>query len=93
MIDPILVNAAMTVGTIAGITTGTIAGGWLYSVYDPTKVPSIKLRTEEGEFKSVIKAPRKKYGLIVLCDGGNQKGLGEAGYTDDNTVSTRQYGK
>jgi len=90
MIDPILVGV--------GITAGITAGGWIYSAYDPTKVASIKLRIEDGEFEPVTETPRKKHGLIVLGDGGNKglrkdfgntsnlvyKALRENGYEDDN---------
>lgn len=94
MVDPILVGAGIT----AGITAGVTAGGFIYSIYDPTKVASVKLRTEDGEFEPVIETPRKKHGLIVLGNRGNKRlrknfentsdlvyrTLREHGYDDEN---------
>ena len=57
MVNPILVGC--------GITGGITVGGLVYSLYDTSKVASVKLRTEDGEFEPTIETPRKKHGLIV----------------------------
>lgn len=66
MADPVFVGF--------GIVAGIAAGGFIYSLYDPTEANSIKLRTGEGEFEPVIETPRKKHGLIVLGDTGKHRG-------------------
>lgn len=90
MVNPILLGS--------GITAGIILGGVIYPLFDLTKATSIKLRNDEGEFEPVIETPRKKHGLIVLGDGGNEffrrsirntsdlvyKTLKENGYEDEN---------
>lgn len=58
------------IGLWAGITLGAVAIREAHDIVDLTKSPSLKLRTEDGEFQPVISVPAKKHGLIVLGEGG-----------------------